>query len=192
MEIRKILKKEIKLAAKKFTEFFYEYKAYDYFISSENKFFKMYNMFLYELYPTYKFTYVFGDFEGLCVIQKPGDEDLKNCYKKDFIIQLLNIIPKDELEKIKEYINFAKAIAAKYFDKSKDCYVRNLGVNKECRGKGIAKKMIEILSNGKNIYLETHDKNNILIYEKMGFELVYEELFSENLIHYCLKKYSKN
>ena len=52
--------------------------------------------------------------------------------------------------------------------------------------------MIEILSNGKNIYLETHDKNNILIYEKMGFELVYEELFSENLIHYCLKKYSKN
>ena len=85
-------------------------------------------MFLYELYPTYKFTYVFGDFEGLCVIQKPGDEDLKNCYKKDFIIQLLNIIAKDELEKIKEYINFAKAIAAKYFDKSKDCYVRNLGV----------------------------------------------------------------
>ena len=33
MEIRKILKKEIKVAAKKFTEFFYEYKAYDYFIS---------------------------------------------------------------------------------------------------------------------------------------------------------------
>ena len=192
MEIRKITKNELDVTAKKFTEFFYEYKAYDYFISSENKFNKMYNMFLYELYPTYKFTYVFGDFKGLCVMQKPGDKDVKNCYRKDFIEQLLNIIPKDEIERLKEYIKFAKEIAKKYFNESEDCYVRNLGVDKECRGEGIAKKMVEILSNGRNVYLETHDKNNILIYKKMGFELVHEEPFTENVIHYCLKRYSKN
>ena len=41
MEIRKITKNELNVTAKKFTEFFCEYKAYDYFIRNENKFNKI-------------------------------------------------------------------------------------------------------------------------------------------------------
>lgn len=191
MNIRKITESEIEVVSKKFTEIFYNYKAYNYFITEDNKFEKMYNMFLYEIYPTYKFTYTTENYKGLCVMQKPGEEDLKNCYTREFIEKINRILSTEEIEKLKKYITFAREVSSKYFDKTKDCYVRNLGVELNSRGKGIAKKMIEQISEGKSIFLETHDKKNLLIYERMGFEVVLEKRFADNVIHYCLKREKK-
>ena len=191
MNIRKITEIEIEIAAKKFTEIFYEYKAYDYFITPKNKFEKMYNMFLYEIFPTYKFTYTIEGYKGLCVMQKPGDEDLVDCYSVEFIRKIKTILSKQEIEKLKRYMDFAKDVSKQFFNKKEDCYVRNLGVVKDYRGQGIARKLIDELSQSRPIFLETHDKNNIEIYTNMGFEVVYEEPFEEDIIHYCLKRFAK-
>lgn len=188
MEIRKINEKEINIVAKKFTEIFYDYKAYDYFITPDSKFKKMYNMFLYELYPTYQFTYAIEEYKGLCVMQKPGEGDISNCYDKSFIQTIQTLLSKEEIYKLKTYINFAKNVSERFFNKHEDCYVRNLGVIKECRGQGTAKTMIDQLSEGRPVFLETHDRNNIEIYSRMGFKVVYEEAFADTVIHYCLKR----
>ena len=70
-----------------------------------------------------------------------------------------------------EYLRFAEAISAKYYDPAHDAYVKNIGVAACARGQGRLHRMLDELCGDLPVYLETHDENNVAIYEHMGFKV---------------------
>lgn len=90
-----------------------------------------------------------------------------------------------------KYENHAMDIRKKHTD-SKGIYLYNASVKTKAQGKGLLSKLIKPilkLSDEINeiIYLETHDKNNVPLYEHYKFELCEANFISKtNLTHYAM------
>lgn len=71
-------------------------------------------------------------------------------------------------------------------------YLELIAVHPKYQGKGIAGKMIKptlelATNNNGSVYLETHNFNNISIYEKYGFKLILTEQIPGTVVnHYCM------
>lgn len=211
--MRLIEKSEIKKVCRKFAEIFKDYEAYDIFFerdSGEKRITadtdgclesvtvcdnfrqqkKIYYFYRFEIYAAQNYTYVFDDYRGIASVKRPGDKDA------DVALQMLNpafAIAFFAVTGIKacvlasEYMNFARAFAEKYYNPATDCYIKNIGVAKEVRGQGLLKRMINELCADMPVYLETHDANNVKIYEHLGFELL-EAVEWRGITHYAMKR----
>ena len=95
------------------------------------------------------------------------------------------------------YIRLAsyELVAAKVREKHTNCkcwYFYNLTVKPECQGKGQAtlllKAIFDFMDNQKqDLYLETHKKENISLYEHYGFELLEEtSIPKSNVVQYAM------
>ena len=139
--MRKIERHEIEKVSKLFAEIFADYEAYRLFFPEEKKLARGIEAFFrYEIYASQLYTWVDNDFAtGTRALKLAG-----------------------------EYLRFAEAISAKYYDPAHDAYVKNIGVAACARGQGRLHRMLDELCGDLPVYLETHDENNVAIYEHMG------------------------
>jgi len=190
--MRKINKSEWKKTSKIFAKIFNEYDLYDLIFKRDKNFEnKISYLFAIEVCGGINYTYEFDDFKGLATIKKPGDIDSNeySCFFNPlftfgFIINIRIKSSKIALE----YLDYAKNVSSKFYNPDTDCYIKNIGVRKDCRGQGYLRKMISEICGDMPIYLETHDVNNVEIYKKLGFELLDVSYF-RGKAHYAMKKY---
>lgn len=77
-------------------------------------------------------------------------------------------------------------------------YLESLAVQEEHRGEGLARKLLEAKFDELNkentaAYLETHDPNNVAIYERLGFETVCKtDILNTKMTHYSMVRYPEN
>ena len=88
---------------------------------------------------------------------------------------------------LKEYVAFAQGFAEKYYDPATDCDIKNIGVAKSARGKGLLRKALNELCSDMPVYLETHTQENVSLYEHLGFQLLESAPF-HGYTHYCMKR----
>ncbi len=95
-----------------------------------------------------------------------------------------------------KYENHAMDIRKKYTNNT-GIYLYNASVKTKAQGKGLLSKLIKPILNlsdeiNEIIYLETHDKNNVPLYEHYKFELCEANSISKtNLIHYAMIRNKK-
>lgn len=71
-------------------------------------------------------------------------------------------------------------------------YLESLAVQKKHRGKGLSRKLVaakfqELDKLNLPAYLETHSDLNVIIYKKMGFEVIYQTKIPEtDVMHYSM------
>ncbi|MBD3351313.1 MAG: GNAT family N-acetyltransferase [Candidatus Lokiarchaeota archaeon] len=109
-------------------------------------------------------------------------------------LSVLLHIPLKDLLRSKKLWDHVESLHKKYAPE-KHWYLESLGVLPNCQGQGLGKKLMEYKFEELDemqipCYLETHDDTNVKIYEKLGFEVVYQtELLQTGLIHYSLVRY---
>lgn len=194
--MRKIRSDEQKAVSAKFAEIFKDYKAYDaFFPRDEKQQRKIYYFYRYEVYSSVDYTYTSDDnYTSLCSVKRPGDRD--NDPKKlladpIFFIKFIAATGVKACRLASGYMRFASEFANKFYDPQTDCYIKNIGVSAEARGQGRLKSMIDELCGGSPIYLETHDENNVKIYEHLGFEVVGSGAWY-GITHYAMKRGAKS
>lgn len=173
--MRKISKYEINKVARIFADIFSDYRAYDLFFKRDCiQKLKIKYFFIYEIYASQNYTYVYDDYSAVAAVKMPGDIDKnpKSLFKNPFFSAVFSAVTGRKARKLaNEYMKFADEISKKHYNPETDCYIKNIGVRKEFRGQGKLKSMLNEICGDMPIYLETHDKNNVSIYEKLGFRL---------------------
>lgn len=173
------------------SEIFKDYEAYN-VLFARNKYQqrRIYYFFCYELFVTQKYTYVYDDFSAIAAIKKPTDKDVSTLALWSNPLFALSFgiwTGYKACKKANEYIAFAENIAAKYYNPQTDCYIKNIGVQSAYRGQGKLRAMIDEICGDMPIYLETHDANNVRIYQKLGFRLC-EAVEWCGTIHYAMRR----
>ena len=189
--MRKIERHEIEKVSKLFAEIFADYEAYRLFFPEEKKLARGIEAFFrYEIYASQLYTWVDNDFLSAAAVKCPGDRD---CDPKALLfnpIHALSFLTATGTRALKlagEYLRFAEAISAKYYDPAHDAYVKNIGVAACARGQGRLHRMLDELCGDLPVYLETHDENNVAIYEHMGFK-VCEVAEFHGYTHYAMHR----
>lgn len=173
------------------TDIFADYEAYRLFFPDERKKARGVEMFFrYELYASQPYTWVDEDFLAVAAVKRPGDRDRdprEMFVDPFFALAFLGATGKGARKLAKEYIAFADAVAEKYYDPKRDCYIKNIGVAREARGQGRLRRMIDELCGDSPVYLETHDDKNVAIYEHLGFR-VCEKTDFHGYTHYAMRR----
>lgn len=193
--MRKLKEDEIKRAAATFADIFKEYEAYRYLFPHKTlRQKRMYYSFIYELYAGLDYTYVYDeDFSAIATVKKPSDveRDTRDLWKNPiFAVKMFLYEGAGAIRRAQAYMNFADVYAQKYFNPETDCYVKNIGVVSSARGKGILRRVIDETCGDMPVFLETHDENNVKIYEHLGFEAL-EAVPYANYTHYVMKRAGK-
>lgn len=190
--MKKIKINEAKKAGEIFAEIFTDYDLYNLiFTKNERQQKRISYFFTYEVYSSLNSTYEFDDFKAIATVVRPGDKKtnparlfLNPLYAAKFLFAT-------GIKAIKigsEYMRFAEKASSKYYNPETDCYIKNIGVIKECRGQGYLRKMVNDLCGEMPVVLETHLESNVTIYEKLGFSIM--EIFDfHGKKHYVMKKF---
>lgn len=190
--MRKITKKEAKKAGRIFAGIFSEYDLYDLIFKKDEKQEKRISYFFtYEVYSSLNSTYEFDDFKALATVIKPGEREtnpLKLFLNPLYALKFLFSTGLKSIRIGKEYMEFAENTSAEYYNPSTDCYIKNIGVIKECRGQGYLKRMIDEICGDMPVILETHLDTNVRIYEKLGFKVLNVKDFHGKK-HYVMKRF---
>lgn len=189
--MRKIRKDEIGKVSRLFTDIFAEYEAYRLFFSDEKKLAKgMEAFFRYEIFASQDYTWVEEDFLSAAAVKCPGDKDhdprllfLSPVYTLSFF----TAVGAHARKLAAEYLRFAEEISSKYYDPARDAYIKNIGVALQARGQGRLRLMTDELCGDLPVYLETHDENNVTIYEHMGFRIC-ESADFHGYTHYAMRR----
>ena len=135
-----------------------------------------------EKYYKYGDIFVYDDnLTGVLVGMKNKDRTLIG--KIPVILKALKIksdFSKEEAKQFKENALIMQNVTnfnwyKKYCSKTHSYYLGQFAIDKEQRGKGICREMLENLFNSISesiIVLETHDSKTVQIYEHFGFQLV--------------------
>lgn len=187
--MRKIREDEVGKIARLFTRIFAEYDAYRLFFPNEKKLARgMEAFFRYEVYASQEYTWVDEDFLAAAAVKCPGDRDRdpKRIFYNPFAaISFLTDTGVRAMKLAGEYLRFAEEISARYYDPRRDAYIKNVGVAPEARGQGRLHRITDELCGDLPVYLETHDENNVAIYEHMGFK-VCEAADFHGYTHYAM------
>ncbi len=191
--MRKIRDDEIKKVSALFADIFEDYDAYKAIFPRDKKWkTRIYYCYIYEVYNGANYTYVEDDYSCVCTIKKPGDveRDTADLWKNPlFALEFISKVGVKACKNARRYIRLSGVFAEKYYNPSTDCYIKNIGVAKSARGQGKLRKMLDEICGDAPIYLETHLKDNVAIYEKLGFTLL--EVGNYNgYDHYCMKRFA--
>ncbi|WP_408031481.1 GNAT family N-acetyltransferase [Tenacibaculum xiamenense] len=140
-------------------------------------------------------VFITDDANGCLLMLTNGEERKKNVSEKLHLLiwkinLFFNILG---INNVRNVLQREKAIS-KNHPEGKYLHLYYVGVFKKDQGKGIGTKLINQVMNyydkDYTIYLETSDKRNIPLYEKLGFKVVniHDEL---EITLYILKKESK-
>lgn len=206
--MEKLKRNQIKKACKVFAQIFADYEAYDIlFGNDKRRMLRRYYLYRLEVYMAKDFTYVDDDFGALCSIKRPTkiqqDGDGKKIIVSDreysakplfynpfFAIAFFAAVGIKQFRIAVEYVNMADETAKNLYNPNTDYYVKNIGVVKSARGQGRLKRMLNDICGDNPIYLETHDINNVAIYQKLGFELL-ETVEWRGITHYAMRREGK-
>ena len=104
---------------------------------------------------------------------------------------LRNIMPLPTYSPMIRYERYCMILKDMYMPED-GWYLYDLVVRKAARGKGVAKKLLQLFLKYVDyerqcVYLETHDAKNVPFYEHFGFSVVGTgKVPSSDLTHYCL------
>lgn len=189
--MRKIRDDEVGRISRLFTRIFAEYEAYRLFFPEEKKLLRGIEAFFrYEIYASRDYTWVDEDFLAAAAVKCPGDKDHDSrlMFCNPFVaLSFLSATGTRALRLAGEYLKLAETVSEKYYDPRVDCYVKNIGVAPEARGQGRMHRIMDELCGDLPVYLETHDENNVAIYEHMGFK-VCEAVDFHGYTHYAMRR----
>lgn len=173
--MRKINDDEIIKISEAFTDMFRDYDAYRLFFDEKHLLSGIRAFFLYEVFTAKNYTYTDGDCAVVASVKLPSDKDVSSALFFDDPVlsrEFFNAVDDKTFALAEEYVDFNKSLAGRHYDPSTDCYVKNIGVKKQARGKGLLRKTLSALCGDRPVYLETHSEENVKIYEKLGFFVV--------------------
>lgn len=181
--LRKLRKKELKMAVKNLANFFMSYPLYDTFF--KNVKIKKKGLFCFSylrLYTRLSYTYVSDDLKTIVVIKKPNDKELpmivpllKSPYiffKSLFSIHLYT------LKTLSKFSKFEDQIHKNYYDPKTDYYLQMLAIDEEKRKTeegsfdNLIKNFLVPFVGDNLLYFETHSKQLETLYELKAAKLV--------------------
>lgn len=178
----KIRKDEINTLSELFAYSFYNDPLYLYFFPNEKKRKKCAKyLFEYELRMSLNYAYANEDLTACFVYKKAGDEPSK--VSPLFSIKLFFSVGLLAALKGVKYLSFCNA-KKKLYKPENSTYLSLLCVDEVLRKRGVAKSIISSFG-ADTVYLETQNPVNVKIYKKMGFTLLDESNFTNDVVHYC-------
>lgn len=184
---RLIKKSEIKQAAKYLVESFYNYPLYNEFFKTEKE--KKIGLYLFSysrLYTRRKFTFVNDDLKVLFTFKRPEDKEKSLAtlvFRPSIFFSYIFRVPRHVNKTVKEFGKFEREIQSKFYNPEKDCYLQMLSIHKSARllEEGdftkIIDDVIEPMTKGREVYLETHTLLLKRLYEMKNAKLVDESQF---------------
>ena len=188
--MRKLSTKEIPNACRMLAESFAEYGAYRAILDEKHFDNGIYWLFRYELHVSSDYNYTDGDTDVVVALKRPGDKDKSDAtfFANPFrAAGFLSAVGRRGISVAREYVAMTEETAAKFYNPDTDCYLKNIGVKKSARGKGLLRKALSELCGDMPIYLETHTEENVAIYRRLGFEVCAEVPFY-GFTHYAMKR----
>ena len=88
---------------------------------------------------------------------------------------------------LSSYSEVANKYKSIYYNPKTNNYIQNMFVRKDHQGDGLIFKALQYLDDGKDIFAETHSKDNVILFEKMGIKVLDVGKW-ENVNHYVLKR----
>lgn len=173
--MRKIKRDEIYDICDVFTSMFADYDAYRLFFDESSLLKGIRAFFLYEVFTAADYTYTDDDHTVAASVKLPSDKDapsVKFFSDPSLSREFFSVVDEKAFALAKEYFALTHRLADRYYSPETDCYVKNIGVAKEARGRGLLRKTLSELCGNRRIYLETHNAENVAIYEKLGFTLL--------------------
>lgn len=173
--MRKINDNEIIKISGILADMFIDYDAYRLFFDEKRLFSGIRAFFLYEVFTAKDYTYTDGEYDVVASVKLPSDKDVPSAkFFDDPVLsrEFFSAVDDKTFALAEEYVDFNKNLAKRHYDPSTDCYVKNIGVKKQARGKGLLRKTLFELCGDRPTYLETHSVENVKIYEKLGFTVV--------------------
>jgi|GEM_PF-1702980 len=195
-EMKLITDKQIDRTCAVFTEMFEDYPLYTEIFGREDGWRKrIYYLFKVEVTRGKRYTYANEDFTAICSIMRPDDKgkekSMTSLFANPFFsIPFFRAVGRKQAKIALEYANMTEEIAKKYYNPETDCYIKNIGVAKASRGKGLLHAMIDEICEDMPVCLETHDETNVAIYQKLGFILL-ETVDFHGVNHYFMKRPAK-
>ncbi len=196
MIIQRLKENQIKDAAEKFAKAMMNDDLHVFFFPDQaSRFEKLVYLYVFKLELQYRNCIVTSEkLEGLAIWEEPGKQhsglSLSEIFNGSKLIWQCGMA---SLIKMIKYHIWASKTRDKLINQPY-WYLDVVIVHPEHQGKGFASQLIKpILSeaekNHQEVYLETQNKNNIMIYEKYGFSLIKKiKLPSTDIIQYCMKK----
>ena len=188
--MRKISKDELKKTSSLFAEMFSDYTPYRLFFDDKHLAKGTELLFRCEVFCALNYTYTDENFEVIASVKRPGDKDRDLTLllaDPRFSFEAMKVGNSRNISLLKEYVAFAQGFAEKYYNPDTDCYIKNIGVAKSARGKGLLRKALNELCSDMPVYLETHTQENVSLYEHLGFQLLESAPF-HGYTHYCMKR----
>ncbi len=187
---------DINRACAVFAEMFEDYPLYSTLLGTEGDLKKkIYYLFKVEVSLGKRYTYANEDFTAICSIIRPDDKGKERSLASLFVnpffaIPFFKAVSLKEAKIAMEYVSFAEQVSEPFYNPEIDCYIKNIGVAKASRGRGLLHAMLDEICGDMPICLETHDETNVAIYQKLGFILL-ETVDFHGVNHYFMKRPTK-
>ncbi len=195
-QMKLINNNDINRACAVFAEMFEDYPLYSTLLGTEGDLKKkIYYLFKVEVSLGKRYTYANEDFTAICSIIRPDDKGKERSLASLFVnpffaIPFFKAVSRKEAKIAMEYVSFAEQVSEPFYNPETDCYIKNIGVAKASRGRGLLRTMLDEICGDMPICLETHDETNVAIYQKLGFILL-ETVDFHGVNHYFMKRPAK-
>lgn len=195
-QMKLIENNDINRACAVFAEMFEDYPLYSTLLGTEGDLKKkIYYLFKVEVSLGKRYTYANEDFTAICSIIRPDDKGKERSLASLFVnpffaIPFFKVVSRKEAKIAMEYVSFAEQVSEPFYNPETDCYIKNIGVAKASRGRGLLHTMLDEICEDMPICLETHDETNVAIYQKLGFILL-ETVDFHGVNHYFMKRPTK-
>ena len=195
-QMKLINNNDINRACAVFAEMFEDYPLYSTLLCTEGDLKKkIYYLFKVEVSLGKRYTYANEDFTAICSIIRPDDKGKERSLASLFVnpffsIPFFKVVSRKEAKIAMEYVSFAEQVSEPFYNPETDCYIKNIGVAKASRGRGLLHAMLDEICGDMPICLETHDETNVAIYQKLGFILL-ETVDFHGVNHYFMKRPTK-
>lgn len=195
-QMKLIKNNDINRACAVFAEMFEDYPLYSTLLGAEGDLKKkIYYLFKVEVSLGKRYTYANEDFTAICSIIRPDDKGKERSLASLFVnpffaIPFFKAVSSKEAKIAMEYVSFAEQVSEPFYNPETDCYIKNIGVAKASRGRGLLRAMLDEICGDMPICLETHDDTNVAIYQKLGF-IFLETVDFHGVNHYFMKRPTK-
>lgn len=190
MTIRKLRNDEVRQAARRMAEEFYDYPLYDaFFPRDEKRKERVFYFFWYRLYTRRGCTYVTDGLELVCSVLRPGEREnspLGLLLNPAFTLGFLRRVPLSVLGRVREYSAMERALRERHYRPQRDWYVQTVCLMKRARREGAFRELAALLE-GKPLYCETHAARNARLYRMLGIRVCAEQEW-RGITHYVMRR----